>query len=331
MNDYANRLTTVNRRVEKVDQRLDKLYTRVGLIDLLKLINADLLMGYSYRLSQCQKYLYDTARDFVNAESSIQQVDPLNFLPQPSIPSSVLFELFENKPGGIIKPKTLTYVDEVNSVADGLTWLEEFYEKFPREAKLALDVFLPDSLKEAYTLTSGILQGDLTFEDGWEVAKSILTSSKKISKLTIVCEAFDYAFKYGDEKSAEMEAEIFDQLREGDVLGAVFDGAEGFVDTIIGGSIFVLGNAAGDAVDNVIDDIPIVKGINMLTEFGTGLLGWNEGDGYSVGGLIGHVGEKVSDGIDAVTDVVTDVTDFVTDGVTGAVKGGINWVKSWFD
>ena len=132
-------------------------------------------------------------------------------------------------------------------------------------------------------------------------------------------------------RSDEMEKQIYEQLSEGDVLGAVFDGAEGFIDTIIGGSVEVLGDVGGGVIDSAIDNIPVVKGINMLAEYGTGLLGWNEGEGYSVGGLVGEATEKVAEGIDIATDFITDTTDKVTDVITTGVKNGVGWVKSLFD
>lgn len=66
---YANRLCDVNRRIANLDRRMDGLYTRVGFLDLWNLLQADLLTGYSWRLSRCADYLYSTADDFENLES----------------------------------------------------------------------------------------------------------------------------------------------------------------------------------------------------------------------------------------------------------------------
>ena len=233
-----------------------------------------------------------------------------------------------NSLGDIIKEEIAGIPEDVEMAGEALGWIEEHYGKLPNWIKHGVNVLVPSSLQTAYTLTSGILQGDLTLEEGWDAVTSIL---KKNSKLAIICETINYTFEKGDARYEEMEQEIFDQLGEGDVLGAVFDGAEGFIDTIIGGSVEVLGDVGGGLVDSAIDNIPVIKGINMLAEYGTGLLGWNEGEGYSVGGLIGHATEKISDGIDAATDFITDTTDVVTDVVTDGFKAGINWVKSWFD
>ncbi len=66
---YANRLCDVNRRIANLDSRMDGLYTRVGLLDLWNLLQADLLTGYSWKLTRCANYLYDTASDFENLET----------------------------------------------------------------------------------------------------------------------------------------------------------------------------------------------------------------------------------------------------------------------
>lgn len=226
-------------------------------------------------------------------------------------------------------------VEEAQTAGDALGWIEEQFEKLPHWITSGVDelwdLFVPEKfqdLKDAYEITSKILQGEFDLKEAWDVFTDI---TKKNTKLAIFCETINYTFETGMARDAEMQAEIEAQLREGDVLGAVFDGAEGFVDTIIGGTVEVLGDVGGGLVDGAIDNIPVVKGINKLVEYGTGLWGWNDGNGYSVGGLIGEAAEKVSVGLDAATDFITDATNVVTDAVTDGVKSGINWVKSWFD
>ena len=71
LGNYAQRLRTVNTRISNLDRRLDSLYWRVGLLDLWNLMQADILTGYSWRLSRCASYLSDTATDFVNAENDL--------------------------------------------------------------------------------------------------------------------------------------------------------------------------------------------------------------------------------------------------------------------
>ena len=228
----------------------------------------------------------------------------------------------------IVKEEISNIPEDAQSAGEALSWIEKQYGKLPKWVTHGVDVFVPSSLKDAYILTSGILQGDLTLKEGWDVATNILKGNPKIAA---ICETINYTFETGMARSDEMEKQIYEQLSEGDVLGAVFDGAEGFIDTIIGGSVEVLGDVGGGVIDSAIDNIPVVKGINMLAEYGTGLLGWNEGEGYSVGGLVGEATEKVAEGIDIATDFITDTTDKVTDVITTGVKNGVGWVKSLFD
>jgi len=331
LDTYAQRLAAVNRRINNLDHKINSLYTKVGLLGLWNLMQADALTGYSWKLKRCQSYLEQTATDFESTERHLENVDLTKF----SEFVGISYSFINVGPGGrldslwdSIKEEISELPDDISSAGKTLAWVEEHYGKLPHWLTLGVDVVVPDSLKDAYILTSGILQGDLTLEEGWDVAKNVLS---KNTKLAVICETLDYTFETGVARSEEMEKEIMAQLQEGDVVGAVLDGAEGFVDTIIGGSIEVIGDVTGTVVDDAIDNIPVVKGINMLTEYGTGLLGWNEGEGYSVGGLIGETTEIVSEGIDATTDFITDTANIVTDAVTQGVKSGIGWVKSWFN
>lgn len=68
---YADRLDLINRRLRRLDQRIDDLYGKVGLLDLWDLMQADLLTGYSWRISRCISYLRDTASDFEATERQV--------------------------------------------------------------------------------------------------------------------------------------------------------------------------------------------------------------------------------------------------------------------
>lgn len=68
---YADRLVKVNERISKLDRRMDDLYKEVGLRDLWNLMQADILTGYSWRLSKCITYLNKTASDFESVERTL--------------------------------------------------------------------------------------------------------------------------------------------------------------------------------------------------------------------------------------------------------------------
>ncbi len=68
---YANRLRNVNNRLANVENKIKDLYWHVGLVDMLKIVNADILVNYSSRLNGCKNYLEHTADRFDNAEKKI--------------------------------------------------------------------------------------------------------------------------------------------------------------------------------------------------------------------------------------------------------------------
>lgn len=68
---YASRLKSVNGRLVKLGGRMDDLYFKVGLRDLYNLIQADLLTGSSWRITNCAKYLDETANDFDGTERNV--------------------------------------------------------------------------------------------------------------------------------------------------------------------------------------------------------------------------------------------------------------------
>lgn len=71
LESYAQRLRYVNRRIARIDGRLDALYWRVGLLDLWNLMRADILTGYSVRLSRAAAYLEATAADMDSVEKEL--------------------------------------------------------------------------------------------------------------------------------------------------------------------------------------------------------------------------------------------------------------------
>ncbi len=71
LSTYAQRISAVNRRITALDHRLDSLYGRVGLRDLWNLLQADILTGYSWRLTRCTSYLNETAYSFNKLENEL--------------------------------------------------------------------------------------------------------------------------------------------------------------------------------------------------------------------------------------------------------------------
>ncbi|MCP8969376.1 Mbeg1-like protein [Ectobacillus ponti] len=71
LRQYAQRLQDVNKKLGSLDRRLNSLYTKVGLLDVLSLMQADIMTGKSRKLNKCIAYLEETAADFEAAERKI--------------------------------------------------------------------------------------------------------------------------------------------------------------------------------------------------------------------------------------------------------------------
>lgn len=71
MRSYADRLNTVNSRINDLNSRMDLLYKNTGLRDLNSLLRANVMTGYNRQISNCAKYLLETANDFDTVERDI--------------------------------------------------------------------------------------------------------------------------------------------------------------------------------------------------------------------------------------------------------------------
>lgn len=73
LKDYAERVREVNRKLDDLDDRISRLYKRIGIGDDWELQKADMKIGYSRKLNKCANYLSDTATEFAEAESGIKK------------------------------------------------------------------------------------------------------------------------------------------------------------------------------------------------------------------------------------------------------------------
>ena len=71
MKSYADRLERVNKRLANLDDKIDKVYWKVGLADLLSLMRADYKIGKSVTITKAANYLKTTADDFEAAERAM--------------------------------------------------------------------------------------------------------------------------------------------------------------------------------------------------------------------------------------------------------------------
>ena len=71
LRSYADRLERVNSRLKSLDKRMNSLYTKVDLLDVWHIIKSDLMTGGSKKISNCAKYLDETANDFDKTERNV--------------------------------------------------------------------------------------------------------------------------------------------------------------------------------------------------------------------------------------------------------------------
>lgn len=112
LSQYAQRISDVNGRIIRIDNRLDKLYWRAGLLDLWKLMQADIFTGYSWRLLRCQAYLQQTASDFECVEKTIEAEDASNFKQPTEKANEALYKVgvgVRKFAGNVVKSALVSY------------------------------------------------------------------------------------------------------------------------------------------------------------------------------------------------------------------------------
>ena len=68
---YGDTLSRLNRTIASIDSRMDGLYSKVGLLDLWNLMQADILTSHNRHIEKAANFCYDTANRFETAENNI--------------------------------------------------------------------------------------------------------------------------------------------------------------------------------------------------------------------------------------------------------------------
>lgn len=79
MDSYAKQLRTLSKRAKILDGKMNSLYWHLGIewdtiANLGRLLKAEFVLDYAYRLDKCANYLSDTARDFDAVERDLQGI-----------------------------------------------------------------------------------------------------------------------------------------------------------------------------------------------------------------------------------------------------------------
>ena len=207
------------------------------------------------------------------------------------------------------------------SIKEDFEELEHIYNGLSEEEKLLVKMLCSDDLEDAYVIASAIARGDITLENVYEIVKDMGDESIKAKA---GFKSIEYAVDTGSERYDEFIKEAKAQYMEGDVLGGLFESAEGIVDIFGGGMVEVLFGLAGDTVDKAISKVPVVG------DFFEELTGYYT-DGNSVGDLISIGGQKISEALDTTTDYLSAGINYVTDGIMEGVKEVGSWLRKILD
>lgn len=91
---YAQRLNNVNYRLRNIDADLDRLYLKIDITDIVKLLKADLSIGYNDKLRKCRDYLNLTADDFEMVEKTLTSRNVM--VRKPAYTRSTVFSLLKH-------------------------------------------------------------------------------------------------------------------------------------------------------------------------------------------------------------------------------------------
>lgn len=74
MRYYSERLMAVNKRITALENRIQSLYMKAGWKDLNKLIKSDCISSYEWHITNCSRYLSETANDFDGVERVVSSL-----------------------------------------------------------------------------------------------------------------------------------------------------------------------------------------------------------------------------------------------------------------
>ena len=325
LREHAKTLINLNQEVMHLDQQLHSLYREVPLSDLLYLIQADTLCGYSTQMMRCKSYLLHTAENFDQADKLLLHQDP------------ALFE----RPSGLKKLQAAAGTSYLQ-ILNLLKRAEDTYDKLPEEIHITLLEVIPSTFQDIVKTGIDLVQGDLQTDDVLGILTDTLAESTimniKNTSSTIylsgvaVMETMRYFLAEDPLKKDRKDREdVENQLRELDLLGAAVDTAESFIDQCIGGAAEVGFAVVGTVLDSTIECVANPKflkkvcGADAEIPFLTPIVRSIDGSyrnrvGKSPGEINRQFGKDLRIGIDKVTDVISDTADRFTSALTAGSK-----------
>ena len=359
---FSGRITDVNDRIGRLNERINNLYEKTGLLCLREIKQDNILSKYSSRLRKCKDYLDQTAFDFECLEKSIDYNQYLT-----SVASSSKLSVAEandqSYKDNIIK--------ELQNIEDVMQWIDDNYSNLPEPVQLLLKdackklfkkLKLSENLVSAYEIFDLMLEGDVwgviwksvgalapsTFD--WKNNGAINWTGLKIKAVSIVGGLVTDENGYiqvNDRKYMQM---MEDSFMEADILGFVWNGAASFFQTVGKGVVDGTCQLISGAFDSVTE-----KATERMFGYG---ISWStlnaivyEDWGWSPGSVFNDVSGAISNGVDAFWDggaefwsafseqtysdfkdfgeLVGDAANATADYLESAADTVGDWIKSW--
>lgn len=232
------------------------------------------------------------------------------------------------------------------NAGESMEWLGEQYSKLPEEVRGKIEKALGGTLTTAISTTYDIITGNVTWDTAYDVIGEIFEgSSTGKAIIGTLKEVFE-----GDaiERQGYYDQLAMDQIKQGNILSGVTTQLGAFTDTILIGSVDIL----GDIAMGVVEDLPLVglltdaigvdlsdgwnnimasahEGMNtVITNVSESIGEFEEAARETIGNVIDTGKEVVSDVIDKGKEVVSDIVDTGKEVVDNIKDTGKNIYKA---
>ena len=351
LNSYASRISNVVLRMTRLNGRLLALQNREIEFGSKLLFNSDILTKYNYKLSNCQMYLEDTAKDFQMLEDNLSSCDYLelcyylnfskgnffdnifSFLSEHDPTTSKYLEILNGDDTTIEKKDAV--IKWLKSMSSDLSTLKDYYEWFNDKE----DVKWPTPIKDGFDFIKAIDTGnkiinfiyavgtkdlEMMTENGKGIISATFSAYEKSTGIKDLFETTENAtgplgkmvLSYGK----NMVLNFIDSIQENDKVSEVY------------WDIFA--TSAPDVFNDSVCNKPTLAIAYIPARMASGLFGYDLQKAY----------ENVSDkkGFAAVTDSVEKLWNeikensswenwksgcsIMIDGIKGGIVNGVNVV-----
>ena len=213
------------------------------------------------------------------------------------------------------------------NAGESLEWLGDKYSQLPEEIRGKIEKALGGTLTTAISTTYDIITGEVTWDTAYDVIGEIFEGS---STGQAIIGTLKEVFEGGAlERQSYYDNLSFEQIGEGHVLSGVYTQLGAFTDTILIGSVDILGDMAA----GFIEDLPLVGlltdavGIDISDTWNDWMASAHEG----MNEFITNTSEAIGNFEEAAQEFVGDVIDTGKEVINSAVDAGKEFVSDAID